>query len=183
MCLLSSNRRQSKNVNFPTHNESIYPLLYHSSYVNSNTTPKPGSALYTLSPVKPAIGESRLITGHSSLVADNSLDSSVQTVNHPKMPGILKKILSRPVQLLTQNYWGNKNEYASTQRFQAVSENELYLLGALEKLVYRVEKLERRLRRSEQLIYYLMEGNKQEEGKYCNECILHNMMYQLCITY
>ncbi|XP_017055162.1 uncharacterized protein LOC108097411 [Drosophila ficusphila] len=49
--------------------------------------------------------------------------------------------------------------------FRAVSENDLYLLGAIEKLVYRVDYLESRVRRSEQLIYYLMAGNNQKEVK------------------
>ncbi|KNC34189.1 hypothetical protein FF38_10123 [Lucilia cuprina] len=48
------------------------------------------------------------------------------------------------------------------QTFRAVSENDLYLLGAIEKLVYRVDYLESRVRRTEQLIYYLMAGNKQQ---------------------
>lgn len=43
-----------------------------------------------------------------------------------------------------------------------VSETDLYLLGAIEKLVYRVDYMEKRLRRTEQLVYYLMEGNKQK---------------------
>ncbi|KAH8420810.1 hypothetical protein KR222_005464, partial [Zaprionus bogoriensis] len=47
--------------------------------------------------------------------------------------------------------------------FRAVSENDLYLLGAIEKLVYRVDYLESRVRRAEQLIYYLMAGNNQKE--------------------
>lgn len=49
------------------------------------------------------------------------------------------------------------------QHIRAVSENDLYLLGAIEKLVYRVDYLESRVRRSEQLIYYLMAGNNQKE--------------------
>ncbi|XP_017858722.1 PREDICTED: uncharacterized protein LOC108610867 [Drosophila arizonae] len=47
--------------------------------------------------------------------------------------------------------------------FRAVSENDLYLLGAIEKLVYRVDYLESRVRRTEQLVYYLMAGNNQKE--------------------
>jgi hypothetical protein len=43
-----------------------------------------------------------------------------------------------------------------------VSETDLYLLGAIEKLVYRVDYLEKRLKRTEQLIYYLMAGNNQK---------------------
>jgi hypothetical protein len=43
-----------------------------------------------------------------------------------------------------------------------VSETDLYLLGAIEKLVYRVDYMEKRLKRTEQLVYYLMAGNKQK---------------------
>ncbi|KAG5680100.1 hypothetical protein PVAND_009626 [Polypedilum vanderplanki] len=43
-----------------------------------------------------------------------------------------------------------------------VSETDLYLLGAIEKLVYRVDYMEKRLKRTEQLIYYLMAGNNQK---------------------
>lgn len=43
-----------------------------------------------------------------------------------------------------------------------VSETDLYLLGAIEKLVYRVDYMEKRLRRNEQLVYYLMAGNNQK---------------------
>lgn len=49
---------------------------------------------------------------------------------------------------------------------QQVSETDLYLLGAIEKLVYRVDYMEHRLRRTEQLVYYLMEGNKIKQGGY-----------------
>ncbi|XP_017142846.1 nuclear transcription factor Y subunit beta [Drosophila miranda] len=54
--------------------------------------------------------------------------------------------------------------------FRAVSENDLYLLGAIEKLVYRVDYLESRVRRSEQLIYYLMAGNKEGQKEVKDPC-------------
>jgi hypothetical protein len=44
-----------------------------------------------------------------------------------------------------------------------VSETDLYLLGAIEKLAYRVDYLEKRLKRTEQIVYYLMSGNNQNE--------------------
>lgn len=47
-----------------------------------------------------------------------------------------------------------------------VSETDLYLLGAIEKLVYRVDYMENRLRRAEQIIYFLMAGNSQKQGKW-----------------
>lgn len=42
-----------------------------------------------------------------------------------------------------------------------VTETDLYLLSAIEKLVYRVDYMERRLRKTEQLVYYLMAGNNE----------------------
>ncbi|XP_053679987.1 uncharacterized protein LOC128730918 [Anopheles nili] len=44
-----------------------------------------------------------------------------------------------------------------------VSETDLYLLGAIEKLVYRVDYMENRLRRAEQILYFLMAGNTQKQ--------------------
>lgn len=46
---------------------------------------------------------------------------------------------------------------------QEVSETDLYLLSAIEKLVYRVDYMERRLRKTEQLVYYLMAGNNEHK--------------------
>ncbi|XP_071566170.1 uncharacterized protein [Temnothorax nylanderi] len=42
-----------------------------------------------------------------------------------------------------------------------VSETDLYLLGAIEKLVYRVDHLEKRVRRAEELLYYVIAGNNK----------------------
>ncbi|XP_068976537.1 oxidized low-density lipoprotein receptor 1-like [Bombus flavifrons] len=47
----------------------------------------------------------------------------------------------------------------STPNKREVSETDLYLLGAIEKLVYRVDFLESRLRRAEELLYYVISGN------------------------
>ncbi|XP_063986641.1 uncharacterized protein LOC135167407 [Diachasmimorpha longicaudata] len=44
-----------------------------------------------------------------------------------------------------------------------VSETDLYLLGAIEKLLYKVEGLEKRLRRAEELLYYVISGNSSRE--------------------
>lgn len=48
-----------------------------------------------------------------------------------------------------------------------VSETDLYLLGAIEKLVYRVDYMEKRLKRTEQLVYYLMAGNNPKPVDPC----------------
>lgn len=47
-----------------------------------------------------------------------------------------------------------------------VSETDLYLLGAIEKLVYRVDTMEKRLRRVEEMMYYVMAGNRIDQGIY-----------------
>ncbi|XP_054258293.1 C-type lectin domain family 9 member A-like [Macrosteles quadrilineatus] len=45
-----------------------------------------------------------------------------------------------------------------------VTETDLYLLGAIERLVYRVDLMEKRLKRSEELLYHVMQGaNTQRE--------------------
>lgn len=47
-----------------------------------------------------------------------------------------------------------------------VSETDLYLLSAIEKLVHRVDFMEKRLRRVEEMMYYVMAGNRIDQGKY-----------------
>lgn len=47
-----------------------------------------------------------------------------------------------------------------------VSETDLYLLGAIEKLVYKVDFMEKRLRRVEEMLYYAMAGNRIDTGTY-----------------
>ncbi|CAG9859533.1 unnamed protein product [Phyllotreta striolata] len=48
----------------------------------------------------------------------------------------------------------------STTGGRQVSETDLYLLGAIEKLVYKVDFMEKRLRRVEEMLYYNMAGNR-----------------------
>lgn len=66
-----------------------------------------------------------------------------------------------PLGMLKQNggFGGNFNRQNAPNE---VSETDLYLLGAIEKLVYRVDYMENRLRKAEQLIYYLMQGNQNQ---------------------
>lgn len=52
---------------------------------------------------------------------------------------------------------------------QEVSETDLYLLSAIEKLVYRVDYMERRLRKTEQVVYYLMAGNNENKKEIYGE--------------
>ncbi|XP_063224190.1 uncharacterized protein LOC134532000 isoform X1 [Bacillus rossius redtenbacheri] len=46
-----------------------------------------------------------------------------------------------------------------------VSETDLYLLGAIEKLAYRVDFMEKRLRRTEELLYYVMSGDNDRHDR------------------
>ncbi|KAF7279768.1 hypothetical protein GWI33_006753 [Rhynchophorus ferrugineus] len=49
-----------------------------------------------------------------------------------------------------------------------VSETDLYLLGAIEKLVYKVDFMEKRLRRVEEMLYFVMAGNRVDSDP-CSE--------------
>lgn len=83
------------------------------------------------------------------------------------------KILSNMVQQQQQHEQQQerfKLQVQQRQQYQfnsprEVSETDLYLLGAIEKLVFRVDYLEKRLKRTEQIVYYLMAGNKQQIQK------------------
>lgn len=47
-----------------------------------------------------------------------------------------------------------------------VSETDMYLLGAIEKLVHKVDLMNKRLKRLEELIQHIMEGNaSNREGQ------------------
>lgn len=45
-----------------------------------------------------------------------------------------------------------------------VTETDLYLLSAIEKLVYRADFMEKRLRRLEEMMYYVMAGSRVDKG-------------------
>lgn len=55
---------------------------------------------------------------------------------------------------------------STTNNMKEVTETDLYLLGAIEKLVYRVDFMEKRLRRVEEMLYYVMAGNRVDQGLY-----------------
>lgn len=55
----------------------------------------------------------------------------------------------------------------SDSRFLQVTETDLYLLGAIEKLVYRIDLMDQRLRRAEDLVQHLIEGsNIKRQGTF-----------------
>lgn len=70
-----------------------------------------------------------------------------------------------PLGMLKQNSFGGNFNRVTQNGPSEVTETDLYLLGAIEKLVYRVDYMENRLRKAEQLIYYLMAGNNQNQHK------------------
>ncbi|XP_046393706.1 uncharacterized protein LOC124161432 [Ischnura elegans] len=47
-----------------------------------------------------------------------------------------------------------------------VSETDLYLLGAIEKLAKKVERMEQRLQRAEEALYYVTEGQQKPQAPY-----------------
>lgn len=90
-----------------------------------------------------------------------------------ELPAELEPHLRPPLKVINPPFRQNFVSQPQPQPFQTnsgvrlreVSETDLYLLGAIEKLVYRVDYMESRLRRTEQLVYYLMAGNNQKEVK------------------
>lgn len=62
---------------------------------------------------------------------------------------------------------------------QEVSETDLYLLSAIEKLVFRVDYMERRLRKTEQIVYYLMAGNNEHR----KEIYGNDINFQFCFFF
>lgn len=50
---------------------------------------------------------------------------------------------------------------------QQVTETDLYLLGAIEKLVYRVDLMDKRLRRTEELLQHVIEGGSNQREDPC----------------
>lgn len=99
--------------------------------------------------------EQRYIPTSGYLITKRVGDSSVELDPHLRPPN------NGLPHSLRQNFNNGNNQ--QQYRPREVSETDLYLLGAIEKLVYRVDYLESRVRRTEQVVYYLMEGNKQQK--------------------
>lgn len=54
----------------------------------------------------------------------------------------------------------------------------MYLLGAIEKLVQRMDSMERRLKRSEELIQHIVEGNAANRDGQCYD--LYTIITSVC---
>lgn len=73
------------------------------------------------------------------------------------MPQITKRIDNQPP-TKPVNFRPGNGRLQPTE----ISETDLYLLGAIEKLVYRVDYLEKRLKKTDELVLYLMEKQHQQ---------------------
>ena len=99
----------------------------------------------------------------SNYYFSNRVDNAnnIEVVGNPKPPTHAQKEPSQQVQNLhnftpiKQNVY-QSNDIIPSQR--EVSETDLVLLSAIEKLTYRVDFLEQRLRKAEQLILFLADG-------------------------
>lgn len=69
---------------------------------------------------------------------------------------------------------GAQNRPHPSNAPQEITETDLYLLSAIEKLVYRVDYMERRLHKTEQIVYYLMAGNNEHKKEIYGE--LYNVL-------
>lgn len=89
------------------------------------------------------------------------------TMRRPPDARVTSNMVNQQQQQYQQHQATLKLQAQTNRQYQfnsprEVSETDLYLLGAIEKLVYRVDYMEKRLKRTEQLVYYLMAGNKQQ---------------------
>ena len=74
------------------------------------------------------------------------------------------KVIKKPFMMTTGSKPTRPTDPSSGGN-REVTETDLYLLGAIEKLVYRVDFMEKRLRRTEELLYYVMASKNKNEGK------------------
>ncbi|XP_025075797.1 LOW QUALITY PROTEIN: uncharacterized protein LOC105433790, partial [Pogonomyrmex barbatus] len=107
------------------------------------------------------------------VMSSSSSQLNLTAVNHsPVNHGPWAEVLENWITLQSNNSRtaramkiGDKTVTVSTKvtttNKRDVSETDLYLLGAIEKLVYRVDYLEKRVRRAEELLYYVIAGNNK----------------------
>ncbi|CAL1676340.1 unnamed protein product [Lasius platythorax] len=104
----------------------------------------------------------------SVVCASSQLELSPVTMSHGPWAEVLENwiiLQSNNSRAARAMKIGDKTVTVSTKiattNKRDVSETDLYLLGAIEKLVYRVDHLEKRLRRAEELLYYVIAGNNK----------------------
>ncbi|CAB3366648.1 Hypothetical predicted protein [Cloeon dipterum] len=79
------------------------------------------------------------------------------------------KVMKAP---FPQGMYSHQNPNINRDRGE-VSETDLYLLGAIEKLTYRLDFIEKRLRRTEDLLYHVMSGQNtahKQPGEKADPC-------------
>lgn len=88
------------------------------------------------------------------------------------MPQMIKRIDNQPTKPV--NFRPGGGRLQATE----ISETDLYLLGAIEKLVYRVDYLEKRLKKTDELVLYLMEKQHQlEQGASTQQQTIHKPIH------
>uniref|UniRef100_A0A6P7G6J3 Uncharacterized protein LOC114334301 n=1 Tax=Diabrotica virgifera virgifera TaxID=50390 RepID=A0A6P7G6J3_DIAVI len=115
----------------------------------------------------------------NSFVAEDRLTNITPPAESKVIPG---KIVNspytplKPVKIINNNIQHNSHIQQPTAPPRVkptitgqrqVSETDLYLLGAIEKLVYKVDFMEKRLRRVEEMLYYSMAGNRIDTEPPC----------------
>lgn len=83
-----------------------------------------------------------------------------------------------PGKIVNNSYNHYNNVRPKPQPGREVSETDLYLLNAIEKLVYRVDFMEKRLRKVEEMMYFVMAGNRIDQGLFI---LLFKINYRKCI--
>lgn len=91
-----------------------------------------------------------MIPINSGFVANDRLSSDVHDPKESKIS---------PGKIITQ-----KPTSPTKVPGRQVSETDLYLLNAIEKLVFRMDFMEKRLRKVEEMLYYVMAGNRIDRG-------------------
>ncbi|XP_050428808.1 oxidized low-density lipoprotein receptor 1-like [Adelges cooleyi] len=79
-------------------------------------------------------------------------------------------VINVPVSALPTGYVVNRPNPTIGDRVDVnkeVSETDMYLLGAIEKLVHRMDLMDKRLKRSEELIQHVLEGNAANREDPC----------------
>ncbi|XP_031345741.1 uncharacterized protein LOC116172638 isoform X2 [Photinus pyralis] len=127
-------------------------IAYNSNcvYLNSSKPTENNPAKWTESEIWGPIFEDWILTKNRRVYEnDTSIIDRSDEEKESKIASNLKIVNSNPV----------RNKPPQRQ----VTETEMYLLNAIEKMVYKVDFMEKRLRRVEQMLYFVMAGNKVDQ--------------------
>lgn len=101
------------------------------------------------------------------VVEDNNLPTAPNATNSSEAAAVQEEKeakVSNGLKILVSNSSNNMMRKPMPQT-RPVTENDLYLLNAMEKLVYKMDFMEKRLKRVEEMMYYMMAGNRIDNGK------------------